>query len=435
MRIMVRVIPFQGLRYDLERVGSLSDVTAPPYDVITQEDQAALYAQHPANVVRLILNQPTPEDTADENVYTRAAWFLNDWVNTGVVRQDDTPQMLAYEQTYQGHTRRGLIALMKLESFETGEVLPHEFTLGGPKADRLKLMQHTLANLSQIFMIYDDPSRLLEEGVFPQLGNQWAEAVDPHEVSHRVQPITQPDALAKLEAMFAEQVLLIADGHHRYETALTFRDVVRERLNSTAPDGALASDYVMVFLTNLHDPGLQVYPTHRVFKAWPTGWDRARFEAALLGVFDVVAPGNAIFTVEFPDKILPVALKDPQNALAAVPDVMRDLDVVQLDAVVFQQLLGHKADELKEMNVLRFYREDDAPQTMLSSGKAVVAFRMAAPSVADVRNICQAGYRMPQKSTFFYPKILSGLVLYSYQHPHPQVQPIPSHLFQAEAPV
>lgn len=453
---MVHILPFRGLRYNLEKVGSFDLVTAPPYDVIEADEQQALYDRHPANIVRLILNKKTLEDTAQNSMYTRAAGFLKQWKEEGVLQPEPEPAMFAYSQLWEhdGKTieRKGLIALLRLETFESKKVLPHEQTLGGPKVDRLNLMQATMTNLSQIFMIYGDPERLVENTVFaaPSQFKEQQTVTDKDGVQHRVHAITDKNLIQQIQSLFEAQNLLIADGHHRYETALNFREEVRKRLtesgNPPPPYGALLSDYVMVFLTNMDDPGLQVYPTHRMLMKWPEGWTRERFEEALLQRFDrlpAVSEADADFTYIATETTQPwpLKLKDPA-LMASVPSIMRTLDLAILDEAVFQGIFHQTADMLKNNKILRFYRDEALIDSMMQEKACVALFRMGVPSVPEVKAICEAGYRMPQKSTYFYPKILSGLVLYPYSsfgqnHDHAlsglsqEYQPIPPHLFSS----
>ncbi|MBY0404497.1 MAG: DUF1015 domain-containing protein, partial [Cyanobacteria bacterium] len=268
---MVQILPFRGLRYQLDQVESLENVTAPPYDVISSQDQQKLYDKHPANVVRLILNQKSEQDSDTNNVYTRSKAFWEQWLQDGTLALENKPCVYAYSQEWQGIERKGMIGLLQLEPLNVGKVLPHEFTLGGPKKDRLELMKSTLANLSQIFMIYSDPERALETLTEPYFQNKsnLIEAIDKDKVKHRLIPIPDPAIHQQVQALFEDKSLLIADGHHRYETALILQQEIRHKCYKDKgieepPVGSLLCDYLMVFLTNMDDPGLKVYPTHRV---------------------------------------------------------------------------------------------------------------------------------------------------------------------------
>lgn len=422
---MVEICPFGGFRYNPDKIADLSAVVTPPYDVIDEAMRQRLLARHPANFVRVDFN---PE----ANPYISAATQWQNWRKNGTMVQEARPAFYAYSQSWDGHTRRGVVGLLKAEPYETGQVLPHEFTLRGPKADRLELMQTTLANLSQIFMIYDDAERRLEALLFGnETGTGWKQAIDADGVVHRFRPVTSPDVLQSVQTLFADQKLLIADGHHRYETAVAFARQAREQLKAATgedpSEGALASDYLMVFLTNLHDPGLLVYPTDRVLYRWPQGWDASRFETELFQRFERVETG-ADFDYQTANGAR-IGLKVKQ-APATLPELLRDFDAALLEEVVFKGIFGQTGEALKADHTLGFYRDPAEVARLLDSGEAVAVFYMNAPSVGQVRKICEAGHRMPQKSTYFYPKILSGLVVYSYESPGlAGVQPLGSDLF------
>jgi uncharacterized protein (DUF1015 family) len=397
-------------------------VTAPPYDVISEDEQAALYERHPANVIRVILNRSLAQDDEKENVYTRAADFFEQWQTEGLLVPEPEPAFYAYTQRWSGIERKGIIALLQLESLDSGNVLPHEHTLGGPKMDRLNLMRATMANLSQIFMIYDDPALQMESLVFDPATYEeesWLKVADNDKVVHRLKPISESKMVQRLQEIFQNQKLLIADGHHRYETALTFQREAREYLKKTEgaepPPGSLLTDYVMVFLTNMEDSGLRVYPTHRVLYHWPEGWTQKKFEEALLKIATPVetratwgyegSGGGAVWNLK---------LKD-QSCAVELPEILKKLDVAILDSCVFQKILGANGETLKEKGILGFYRDAKKIREMMDNWEAVATFYMEPPSVRLVRDISEAGYRMPQKSTYFYPKLLSGLVFYTYR--------------------
>jgi uncharacterized protein (DUF1015 family) len=426
-----QIFPFRGLRYDVTQAGSLNQVTAPPYDVINPQEQEAFYAQSPYNVVRLILNQAEPGDTLENGVYSRAAKFFQDWQAEGVLQMDEAPGFYAYTQTWQeasGNTieRKGLIGLLKLEPFETGVVLPHERTLGGPKADRLNLMKTALGNFSQIFMIYDDSACQLESLLEKRQDLAWSKATDGDGVLHQLGLIQDEASCASLQQMFSNQVLLIADGHHRYETALNFKAEVRQTLYRDKnlpepPEGSLLSDYVMVFLTNMNDPGLKVYPTHRVLYKWPDGWNQERFEAEFFSrvkALETYSENSWGYWSSTHEDFTQVDATQAQPVLA-LAEVLQGLDVAQLDAVVFDGIFNTSANDLKAQGVLGFYRNEAELRQKMASGEVVAVFWMDTPNVAQIRQVSMAGLRMPQKSTYFYPKTLSGLVLYPY---HPNVK-------------
>lgn len=438
-----QILPFYGLRYQLGQTGALASVTAPPYDVIDPTMQQTLYTRHPNNVVRLILNQVKDSDSETDNAYTRAADYFKTWQETGVLKPEAEPAMYAYTQSWQdvdsGETivRKGLWALLRLEPYETGRVLPHEFTLKGPKLDRMNLMKSTLGNFSPIFMIYADPNRALETMIEAQGQDDYQQATDADGTTHQLKPVTDPALLLQFQTLMAEQKLLIADGHHRYETALAFqaetRRLIKAQTGREPEPGTLASDYLMVFLANMHDPGLKVYPTDRVLHHWPTGFNQDTFEAALFAGFDITNEGQGDFLYQTAGKT-PVALKlKTPDALKALHPDLHGLDTAILDTAVFQGIFKQPGEALKIDHTLGFYRNPRQVQDLLQTGKAVAVFHMKTPPLSLIKSVCEAGHRMPQKSTYFYPKLLSGLVFYSYAtHPITGVEPLQSAWFAQE---
>ncbi len=428
---MVDIRPFRGLRYNVEKLAedaaSLSSVTTPPYDVINAAQQEGFYNLHPHNFVRLDFNRKTPQDTPADNAYTRATEFLESWEQSGVLTHDAQPAVYAYSQSWDnnGETveRKGLLALLRLESLESGNVLPHEFTLKGPKIDRLDLMRSTLCSLSQVFFIYSDAERQMERLVYdnPQAAAEAPQEVrDADGVIHRFYPVQKPEILDQLQTLFADKSLLIADGHHRYETALAFQAEAREKIKTETgtepPAGSLLSDYGVVFLTNMDDPGLKVYPTHRILEQWPDGWDQTRFETALFERFDIVETDET-FSYRRPgtDKLVKLKLKATVKP-GDLPALLDTFDAAILEEVVFKGILGQTGEALKQSHHLGFHRNDVEIEALWNANKAVGGFYMGTPDVALVHAICQSGNRMPQKSTYFYPKILSGLMIYPYRN-------------------
>lgn len=430
---MVDILPFRGLRYNLPHLAqqgaSLNEVTTPPYDVIDPAQQTAFYQRHPANFIRLDLPRQHTDDHAQHNVYTRARDHLNQWESEGILRPDPRPAFYAYAQSWledggQRIERTGMIGLLRLEPFEDGRVLPHEHTLKGPKADRMQLLQHSLTGMSQVFFIYSDPDRLMERLLFDSSRPEadWAQADDPDGVQHRLRVVDDPAIVEPLQALFQDKTLLIADGHHRYETALAFQAAVRQRIQEqsghTPPPGSLLSDYAMVFLTNMDDPGLKVYPTHRILYHWPDGWTQDRFETALYNQYEPTTDVDPAVVFRYrpagSSQRQPVRRRPDAPALA-LPPLLDRFDAALLAESVFQGILGASQEQLKNEHLLGFYRNEAEIDRLWADQQAVAGFYLQAPSVQLVHDICQSGQRMPQKSTYFYPKILSGLVLLPYR--------------------
>lgn len=425
---MVDILPFRGLRYNTQKLAaegaSLDAVTIPPYDVIDEAQQELFYAQHPANFVRVDLNRKTAQDNEQDNPYTRAAQFISQWEDNGTLIPETEPAIYAYSQSWKedGQTieRKGMIALLKLDTFESGNILPHEHTLKGPKQDRLQLMRSTLCNLSQVFMIYSDPQRTLEALLYSSPNRDgWDQVTDASGVLHQFKAVTDPAIIAKLQALFQDKALLIADGHHRYETALAYQREVREqykaKTSKEAPACSLLSDYGMIFLTNMDDPGLKVYPTHRILYQWPQGWDQTRFEAELFKRYEKVESGET-FSYRRPGTSPLVKLRiKPEAQPANLPPLLDTYDASLLEETIFKGIFNTTGEALKHEHLLGFHRNDYEIEALWAENNAVGGFYLAAPSVKLVHQICESGHRMPQKSTYFYPKIQSGLVIYPYR--------------------
>jgi uncharacterized protein (DUF1015 family) len=395
---MAVVSAFPGLRYDPARVGPLAAVVAPPYDVISPAEQAALYARSPYNAVRLIL--PREGDRA-----AAAARTLREWIEARVLVTDAEPALYLYSQRFtvpdgRALVRDGVICRLRLEEFSSGVVRPHERTFAGPKADRLALMRATGAYLSPIFGLYARPGERLRELVGP-LGAPALDVTDPTGCGHVLWRVTDRAAIDRCREALAPETIYIADGHHRYETGLAYRDEL---------GGAGASAWIMACLVNMAEEGLVILPTHRLLRA-PRRLDSAALAGALEGAFAVEPlgatgprPAGAIDLV-LPDRRL--RLRPTAGAaarLAHLPPVIRRLDVAVLrDALLVP--LGIRPDELA------FTHDDAEAARAVASGEATAAFLVNPPSMEAVRAVSHAGEVMPEKSTYFYPKLADGLVM------------------------
>ncbi|MEB3245328.1 MAG: DUF1015 domain-containing protein [Vampirovibrionales bacterium] len=443
---MVQVKPFKAVRYNPQTLNHLpaqNDITpvvAPPYDVIEADYQQRLYDRHPNNVIRLILNQKQTNDSETETVYTRAAEAFTAWQEGQVLMQEPRDAFYVYTQTFtapgsgEQNTRKGLLGLVKLAEFTEKQVFPHEATLKGPIADRFSLMQHTGANLSPVFMLYNDAAFTIEKtGIYdvPANDERWIVATEDAEpgkkpVHHAFYALTDDAKIEAIQTALAPQSLIIADGHHRYETALAFRRWVREQLaaqGQTVPEvGQLTSDWALVFLGNVADEaGLKVYPTHRLLTQWPEGMNQQTFDAKLNDDFRDISPENAQIIVKYADGSERALVLKPDHDLKGLPTAMSDLDTAVLEYAVFQKLLAKTGEALKHEGLLRFERDAEAVTEQLSTGKAVAGFMMAIPPLKIMFDVVQGGERMPQKSTYFYPKLLSGLVFNAFG---PDVAPV-----------
>lgn len=443
---MADIQAFRGIRYDLGHVGSLSEVIAPPYDVIDSDLQTKLYERHPANVVRLILNRDEPGDEPDAK-YQRAARYLRNWQREGVLATENQPCIYVYHQSFefggQTYYRRGFMARLKLERFGEGSVFPHEETHSAAKADRLKLINACRANLSQIFGIYPDETNEAQEYLETAVSNVLPlEATDHLGVKHQIWPVSDQDVISKVTAAMGPKPIYIADGHHRYETACNYRDQLAD--GGSLPDNHPAN-YVLMMFVSMHDPGMIVLPTHRLFRGVPT-MDSKTLSEKLQSCFDIETFGNGIAStndlweeIETEDEQttlglyatadqtwLRVRLNDSgQKRMAEICDdhgeAWQGLGVSILHRLIMEDCLG-----LKDLPSPKYVHAVDEVVEGLEKGDAVgrdatgqlgqgEAFQLAClvmpARLEDVQVISEDAERMPAKSTYFYPKLLSGLVI------------------------
>ena len=392
---MAVVTPFQAVRYDAARVGGLEKVIAPPYDVISEAEQSALYDRSDYNVVRLILARETPRAAA-------SARALAYWVASQVLVRDTEPALYLYRQTFAlpaggERTREGVLCRLQLETFASGVVRPHERTFPGPKADRLALLRATGGFLSPIFGLYAGAGVPLRE-VFARVAKAapLEDVTAPNGEAHRVWRITDPSTIATVVETLRPESILIADGHHRYETALGFRD-----------EGG--PPHVLACLADMHDPGLVILPTHRLVRG-SLPMDVDTLEARLRESFAVEPwqPGTPRAAGEI-DCILPdrkLRLRVSTGALARVahlPAPLRALDVALFQHAILEPILGLQTHGLA-------FTHDDAEAIAAVPADASAAFLVNPPSIDAVRAVCLAGEVMPEKSTYFYPKLADGLV-------------------------
>jgi uncharacterized protein (DUF1015 family) len=413
---MADVQPFRALHYDLDRTGGLQPVAAPPYDVIDPAQRRELVARSPYNVVEIDL----PEDPDGGDPYAHAAATMQGWREAGVLVRDESPALWALEQDYLGpdgrrRTRRGFFARVRVEDYGPGRIRPHERTHPGPKEDRLRLTRATGANLSPIFSLYDDPAGAAWGALAPHTeGEPWAEVTDQDGTVHRLWRVGDAESIEAVTAALAGVELLIADGHHRYETARVHAEETGD------PDAG----WVMMALVALQDPGLTVFPTHRLL----TGLDEARraeLEAVLerdFTVTDVSAEtlepeGDGAVRMGYLDardrRPRMLELRDPAIAAEALPDKpqpYRELDTAVLEAVVLRGALGMTEDDISHLRGLDYARDTAQAIGRVELGDADAAFFMRGTPVDQVRAVAAAGESMPPKSTYFFPKVLTGML-------------------------
>jgi uncharacterized protein (DUF1015 family) len=447
---MAHIQAFRGIRYDLARIGDLSDVVAPPYDVIDPQLQDELYDRHPANVVRLILNRREPNDEADAG-YRRAASFFRDWIRQGTLTPDKTPALYVYHQEFahEGRTfvRKGFMARLRLEPFGTGRVYPHEQTHSRAKEDRLKLTKACRANLSQIFGLYPDPSNEVQQTIEAGIGDPTPLVATDHlGVIHRMWQVTDETTIARATALMADKPIFVADGHHRYETACNYREFLSSKgqLDPEHP-----ANFLLTMFVGMDDPGLIVLPTHRLFRGVPA-LDSIELRSRLDPAFETASIGSSaelgpqvwleVETADDPATLGVYTARDKTWTLATPSDSGRKLianaasdrssDWQSLGVAVLHELVIPKLLQLTNLPSPRYVHSVEEVVEWLHAGDSDgrdatgqagsnEPFQLAAlvrpASVDDIRKISSRGERMPAKSTYFFPKLLSGLVFHSLE--------------------
>ncbi|MGD0403913.1 MAG: DUF1015 domain-containing protein [Candidatus Acidiferrales bacterium] len=445
---MAEVHPFRALRYDTNRV-KLGDVLTQPYDKITPSMQERYYAASPYNLIAIEKGKSLPGDSAENNVYTRAGEKIKEWMTQGILAQDQAPVIYVYSQEYLvpgTHTRKvriGFIALGRLEDYDAKIVFPHERTLSAPKADRIELLRHTHVQTGQLFMLYDDAPRQIDAYLEETARTPTQlELHDEFDVTHRLWPVTDGAFIRRIQAAMADKKLIIADGHHRYETALNFRNENRARLGKIDP--LAAHEFAMMTFINSHSRGLTVLPTHRLVRNVPN-FDFQQFRDRLTPVFDWYsypfldpeerAASYAEFRKDFAGQnhgrraigIYPGTIDGNAGAFylfllrkdadleALLPDfseAQRGLDVVLLHRLILEKGLGITAQAVEAEKNLGYEREIEAAIAAVDRGDAQLACLLNPVRVQQVVEIALGGEVLPQKSTDFYPKLLSGLAIY-----------------------
>jgi uncharacterized protein (DUF1015 family) len=441
---MAEIFPFRAWRYNPARV-KWENVLTQPYDKITPEMQQRYAQLDPSNLIAVEKGIATPQDTPQNNVYTRAAAKLDEWTREGVVVQDAAPAIYVYEQhfgvphTKAKRTRRGFIALCRLEDFSAGVIHRHEQTLAAPKADRLDLLRHTRAQTGQLFMLYCDSARridaILQRAARPEQEPLTA-LTDEFGVVHRLWAITDEATIRQITAEMADKKIVIADGHHRYETALQWRNDCRALRGSSDPNAPW--EMAMMTFLNAQGEGLTILPTHRVVGNLP-GFDFGAFRGRMQLHFDwyaypfasgaesvALAEFRKDFSARGKDRraigvysgsgafYLFLLKRDADLAelLPGVSPAQRQLDVVLLHRLLLEKGLGITAEAVVAEKNIRYVREMAAALAAVDSGQAQVAFFLLPVRVEQVMEMALAGEVLPQKSTDFYPKLLSGITIY-----------------------
>ena len=436
---MAEVFPFRALRYN-PSAARLAEVVTQPYDKITPHMQEGYYSASPYNLVRIILGKAGPADGEDNNVYTRAAEYLRAWKDQGVLAADRDPSIYLYSQRFPvpgaaaggdgpWHERRGFISVGRLHEYSEGIIHRHEQTHSGPKADRLNLLRATRTHFGQLFMLYSDPEKSIEKLLEPGRTADM-EVTDEYGVLHLVWKFSDPTVIAAVAAVMSGRKLVIADGHHRYETALAYRNERRLQAGG-APDPSAAYERVMMTCINMEDPGLVILPTHRVIFGLD-GFDasvalqrvRKYFRVTPLGEgLDARTALSRLAQADRDENIMVAAFSGGMFLLTPLPGAaesllgdlsprQRALDVVQLHKVLLQGVFQISEEAIRNLRHIRYIRDAAEALAQVREG-ANAAFLMNPVPVQEMRDVAFAGEVMPQKSTDFYPKLLSGLTMYA----------------------
>lgn len=410
---MALVKPFQPYRYSAQ-AGDPATLITQPYDKISPQMQARYLAANPYNLVRIILGEKRDSDTAADNVYTRSARYFEDWIRQGVLTQDPAPGFYPYFQDFavpdtgERLTRKGFIGLGKLEDYGAGAVYRHEETLVGPKKDRLEVLRHTRAHFGQLFMLYPDRAGSLDRELDQATqGAPLMDVIDEYGARHRLWAATDAARSAGIQELMAPMKLLIADGHHRYETALTYRD--------EHPDDP-AAQYVMMTFVNMYSPGVKILATHRVLHNladFTTESLRSKATGAWSAkTFDSLAALKSELTVPAPQTMRIGAVTATDTLLLTRPRRGGELDVPVLHQEILGEWLGISEDAVREEKHISYVRGIDAAAAEVREGGAQVAFLLEPTPIDDMARVAFAGGVMPQKATDFYPKLLTGVAIY-----------------------
>ncbi len=432
---MAEIAPFKALRYDTHQL-RLEDVVTQPYDKITPEMQARYYELSPHNLVRIIRGREGETDSDTFNVYTRAQEYLYDWRAGGLLKQDPEPSFYFYSQTFTVPgtrdlaERRGFIGLGRIQDYSDKVVFRHEQTLAKPRADRLNLLRHAKAHFGQIFMLYSDPEAAIEKLLETEEEPDMA-VLDEYEVLHRVWRVYDPAIIEAMQLHMRDKKLLIADGHHRYETALTYRNERREKAGAVSPNAPY--EFVMMTFIRMESRGLVILPTHRIVHGL-LDYDRERMLEASRKFFDIqridmrtesrsattllqeAGEGGTAFVavIKQGPYLLRAKKRAVQEALSALPPHQRELDVIQLHKILLERVLGISEEAIRNQDHVKYERDAFEAISQVRQG-ANVAFLMNPARIEQVRDIAFSGEVLPQKSTDFYPKLLSGMTIYALE--------------------
>jgi len=422
---LAKIAPFKGIRYNQSVTGELSKVTSPPYDIISPQDQVYYHKLHPNNYVRLVLGEDFESDCETSNRFTRAKGYLDQWLADGVFKEDSQPAIYIYQQLFERNgeakTVRGFTCAVKIHEYEDRVILPHEWTLAKPKSQLAQLIRQVKANLDCVYGLYADAGGAMDAIMDKAMaGEPIQEAVDKSGVVNRFWAITDPVEISKIVDFMSDKQIAIADGHHRYETALAYRNEVREQSGCSCGCCEQPSDYVMMTIINVYEKDMTIDPTHRVLGAL-SAESLAKLDSSLAELFDIKPASKELLLDEMARegaigmyrggeaRILKPKVDVTSLMTGAEPS--RKLELNVLHQLILEKHLGIGPEQLRNQTHIIYTRDANEAMRLVDSGERQLTFLVNPIPVKSVLDIAAAGDKMPQKATYFYPKLLSGLVL------------------------
>ncbi|QQR80405.1 MAG: DUF1015 domain-containing protein [Deltaproteobacteria bacterium] len=423
------IAPFKAIRYNSQKV-KLENVVSPPYDVISPALQNELYQKSPFNMVRIDYGKVQEGDQKGNDRYNRSQQSFTEWQNEQVLIRDETPSIYLYEQVYEAkvgdrketRSRKGFYAAKNLQEFGKGNVLPHEKTLSGPKEDRFLLMQATSANLSPIFSLYMDREKKVAQLLAPFYETEPLYDFENGGIREKLWKLSDPAVISKVQEALADKKFFIADGHHRYETGINYRNSLKAQGDFSEDSSA---NYILMFFSEMSDPGLIILPTHRVVKNWPN-FQAAGFVEKLKTAFDVLETGadstKLTARLEYHGKshlVLGIAFKNEWIILTTKPEsiaslhpALQKVDTAILHQVILRQILGMKDEEERNPQHLSFVKDNALTLEALQHPETSFVVMLNCPQMDVLEEVAAAGLILPPKTTYFYPKILTGLLIH-----------------------
>ena len=435
---MATILPFKGLRYNPEKIKDISKVITPPYDVISEKERDDYYQLHPDNIIRLILSKDLPGDDQSNNKYTRSAESFYTWRKEEILKEEAEPAIYIYAQEFtmsgKEYIRRGFISLVKLEDFQTGEIYPHEHTLAKPKEDRMNLMKACNANLSQVFTFFEDEDAKISSFLHKvSEGDTDIDFTDIYGVKNSLWAIKDKAVIEELIVQMKDRALFIADGHHRYETALFYRDLVKGTEKEQDSNEDSPADYIMMMCVSMEDPGLVILPTHRLARNIEN-LDPEKVKSSLNEIFDIGDLGSdcdaetleqklsedshkhkiAMYIGESDKKFYILTLRDEKlldPILTGEYIEWKSIDTGILHGVIFDKALGIQAKNISKSENVKYNQGVEDSVAKVNAGEYQIAFFLNPTKIGQIKDIATKRHKMPPKATYFYPKLMTGMVV------------------------